>query len=42
MIKGIYNGSASSEGYIVDDDAPLCLSQKDQKWLGIKDTIHYS
>lgn len=34
-LEGIYNGSASAEGYTVDGVA-LNLSDKDQKWLGIK------
>ena len=34
-------GTASAEGYSVDG-APLNLSDKDQKWLGIKDTFHFA
>ena len=33
-LTGIYNGTASAEGYTVDG-TPLNLSDKDQKWLGI-------
>ena len=40
MLSGIYNGSASAEGYSVDG-VPLNLSQKDQKWLGIKNTFSF-
>ncbi len=36
-LSGCYNGTASSEGYTVDRD-PLILSDKDQKWLRLKDT----
>ena len=41
MLEGEYNGTASAEGYSVDG-APLNLSDKDQKWLGIKDTFHFA
>ena len=34
-LEGEYKGTASSEGYTVDK-VPLNLSDKDQKWLGIK------
>lgn len=37
---GGYNGTASAEGYLVDG-VPLNLSDKDQKWLGIKDTFEF-
>lgn len=40
MLEGEYKGTASAEGYIVDD-VPLNLSEKDQKWLGIKDTFKF-
>ena len=39
-LLGIYTGSASSEGYTVDG-MPLKLSNKDQKWLGIRDTFTF-
>ena len=39
-LAGEYKGSASAEGYTVDG-APLNLSDKDQKWLGIKDTFRF-
>ncbi len=39
-LEGKYRGSASAEGYTVDG-TPLILSEKDQKWLGIKDTFHF-
>lgn len=39
-ITGNYNGLASAEGYMVDEVA-LKLSDKDQKWLGIKDTFSF-
>lgn len=40
MLEGEYKGSASAEGYAVDG-VPLNLSDKDQKWLGIKDTFGF-
>lgn len=39
-LEGSYNGTASAEGYTVDG-AALNLSDKDQKWLGIKDTFKF-
>ena len=39
-LEGVYSGSASAEGYSVDG-APLLLSDKDQKWLGIRDTFRF-
>lgn len=39
-LEGDYSGSASAIGYTVDG-TPLNLSEKDQKWLGIKDTFKF-
>ena len=39
-LGGSYNGTASAEGYTVDG-TPLNLSEKDQKWLGLKDTFKF-
>ena len=39
-LAGEYNGTASPEGYTVDG-VPLNLSDKDQKWLGMKDTFKF-
>lgn len=39
-LEGEYNGTASAEGYSVDG-VPLNLSDKDQKWLGIKETFKF-
>ena len=41
QVKGSYQGSASAEGYVMEDGTPLNLSEKDQKWLGIKDTFKF-
>lgn len=40
FLSGEYKGTASGEGYAVDG-VPLNLSDKDQKWLGIKDTFSF-
>lgn len=37
-LKGEYRGTASAEGYYVDG-VSLHLSDKDQKWLGIKESF---
>ena len=34
--NGEYKGSASAEGYTLEDGTALNLSDKDQKWLGIR------
>lgn len=39
-VNGEYKGTASAEGYSVDGVA-LNLSDKDQMWLGIKDTFKF-
>ena len=41
QLRGDYQGSASAEGYTLEDGTPLNLSDKDQKWLGIKDTFQF-
>ena len=41
QVKGIYQGSTSAEGYVMEDGTALNLSDKDQKWLGIKDTFKF-
>ena len=42
QLRGTDPGSASAEGYTLEDGTPLNLSDKDQKWLGLKDTFHFS
>ena len=39
-VEGTYKGTASADGYSVDGVA-LNLSDKDQKWLGLKETFHF-
>ena len=41
QLVGEYNGSASAEGYTLEDGTPLNLSEKDQKWQGLKDTFQF-
>ena len=41
QVKGSNHGSASAEGYVMEDGTALNLSDKDQKWLGIKDTFKF-
>lgn len=38
-VTGEYKGSASAEGYCLEDGTPLNMSEKDQKWLGVKGTF---
>ena len=38
-VVGVYAGTASAEGYAMSDGTPLKLSEKDQKWQGVKDTF---
>lgn len=40
-LVGDYKGSASAEGYALSDGTKLNLSEKDQKWLGLKDTFKF-
>lgn len=39
-LKGEYRGSASAEGYALDDGINLKLSEKDQRWARLENTIH--
>lgn len=38
---GTYQGSCSAKGYRMDDGTPLHLSDKDQKWVGLKETFKF-
>ena len=40
-LVGDYPGSASAAGYTLSDGTALNLSDKDQKWLGLKDTFQF-
>ena len=41
QLEGMYLGSADASGYHLDDGTALNLSDKDQKWLGLKDTFQF-
>lgn len=41
QLVGEYKGNASGEGYRLEDGTALNLSDKDQKWLGLKDTFKF-
>lgn len=41
QLLGGYRGKASAEGYTLEDGTPLNLSDKDQKWLGLRDTFKF-
>ena len=41
QVSGIYQGTASAEGYTLEDGTALNLSDKDQKWCGLKDTFMF-
>ncbi|MDO4317106.1 MAG: dTDP-4-dehydrorhamnose 3,5-epimerase [Lachnospiraceae bacterium] len=41
QLTGAYPGSASAEGYALADGTKLKLSEKDTKWLGLKDTFRF-
>lgn len=40
-LVGNYSGTASADGYTLSDGTPLNLSEKDQKWKGIKDCFSF-
>ena len=40
-VTGVYGGSASADGYTLEDGTALNLSGKDQKWLGLEDTFRF-
>lgn len=40
-LVGEYKGTPSAEGYTLTDGTPLNLSDKDQKWMGFKDTFKF-
>ena len=39
-VIGSYSGSASALGYSIDG-VPLNLSERDQKWVGLRDTFKF-
>ena len=40
-VRGDYCGSASADGYTLEDGTPLILSEKDQKWSVLKETFRF-
>lgn len=40
QVEGAYKGTASAAGYSIDG-VPLILSEKDEKWRGIKETFKF-
>jgi dTDP-4-dehydrorhamnose 3,5-epimerase len=38
---GVYQGNADSAGYTLSDGTPLNLSDKDKKWMTLKDTFRF-
>ena len=42
QLRGTYPGSASAEGYTLEDGTPINLSDKDQKWPGPTVSFHFS
>lgn len=41
QLVGEYLGNADASGYTLTDGTPLNLSDKDQKWVGLKDTFKF-
>ncbi|MBQ2706488.1 MAG: dTDP-4-dehydrorhamnose 3,5-epimerase [Agathobacter sp.] len=41
QLVGEYKGTASADGYQLEDGTPLNLSDKDQKWVGLADTFAF-
>ncbi len=41
QVIGEYKGSADPSGYTLEDGTPLNFSEKDTKWLGVKDTFKF-
>lgn len=40
-VRGEYDGTASAAGYTLEDGTTLKLSDKDQKWSGIRNTFKF-
>lgn len=41
QLVGEYNGTASNEGYKLEDGTELNLSDKDKLWVGLRDTFKF-
>lgn len=42
QLAGKYKGSASAEGYCLEDGTELNLSDKDQKWLVLEEKVWFN
>lgn len=40
-VQGEYKGNANVEGYTFTDGTALNLSEKDQQWMGLKETFKF-
>jgi len=40
-VIGNYNGTAAANGYAMADGTPLKLSEKDQKWAGLREVFQF-
>ncbi|MBR2926052.1 MAG: dTDP-4-dehydrorhamnose 3,5-epimerase [Clostridia bacterium] len=40
-VKGSYQGTASAQGYTLEDGTPLSLSEKDQGWKGLGESFAF-
>ena len=40
-VVGEYKGNCCADGYTLHDGTPLNLSEKDQKWAGLKETFQF-
>ena len=41
QVVGNYPGNSDASGYMLEDGTPLNLSEKDQQWVGLKDTFTF-
>lgn len=41
-LTGTYPGSADASSYCLKDGTKLILSEKDQKWLGLRESFHFT
>ena len=41
QVQGTYQGTASADGYCMEDGTRLNLSEKDQKWEGLRKTFKF-
>ncbi len=41
QVRGSYPGSASAEGYTLEDGTPLNINERDQNWAGLDETFQF-